>query len=234
MYLFHSKVRYSEINHRGTLSLPALINYFQDCSTFHSEEAGYGMQSLKEHKRAWILSYWQIEVDRLPRLAEDITVGTFATEFKGLLGSRNYWLEDKDKNRLACANSVWVFMDMEKGRPTKPFADEISKYGTHEPLDMHYEGRKIKRPEAGKEYEPFPVLKANIDTNEHVNNCQYVQMALELLPDDMEVHSLRVEYCSSAVYGDIIYPVISEEDTRTVVQLMNEQKKPYAIVELRP
>ena len=233
MYLFHSKVRYSEIDHHGTLSLPALINYFQDCSTFHSEEVGYGMKKLQENKRAWILSYWQIEIDRLPYLAEDIKVGTFATEFKGLLGSRNYWMEDKEGKRLACANSVWVFMDMEKGRPTKPLKDEISSYGVHEPLDMNYEGRKIKRPDQGRECNPFPVLKANIDTNEHVNNCQYVQMALELLPDHLNFHTLRVEYSKSAVYGDIIYPIISEEDKRIVVQLCDIEKKPYAIIELR-
>ena len=42
MYEFKSRVRYSEIDHRGTMTLPALINYFQDSSTFHSEEAGLG------------------------------------------------------------------------------------------------------------------------------------------------------------------------------------------------
>ena len=32
-YEFEGKVRYSEIDHRATMTLPALINYFQDCST---------------------------------------------------------------------------------------------------------------------------------------------------------------------------------------------------------
>lgn len=37
-YEFEGKVRYSEIDHRATMTLPALINYFQDCSTFQSEQ----------------------------------------------------------------------------------------------------------------------------------------------------------------------------------------------------
>ena len=41
-YEFEGKVRYSEIDHRATMTLPALINYFQDCSTFQSEQLGYG------------------------------------------------------------------------------------------------------------------------------------------------------------------------------------------------
>ena len=69
--------------------------------------------------------------------------------------------------------------------------------------------------------------------NEHVNNCQYVQMALESLPKDKEVHQMRVEYKKSAVYGDMIYPRIAAEDDRTVVELCDENAKPYAVIEFR-
>ena len=43
---------------------------------------------------------------------------------------------------IARANSIWVFMDLEKGRPARPTAEHIEPYGTCEPLDMPYEGRK--------------------------------------------------------------------------------------------
>ena len=120
MYTFDSKVRYSEIDHRGTMTLPALINYFQDCSTFQSESLGFGVKAAKEKKKAWILSYWQVVVERYPELGEEITVGTFASDFKGLFGERNFVMLDKENNRLSCANSLWVYMDMEKGRPILP------------------------------------------------------------------------------------------------------------------
>ena len=51
-YEFEGKVRYSEIDHRATMTLPALINYFQDCSTFQSEQLGYGMDVLKKEKKS--------------------------------------------------------------------------------------------------------------------------------------------------------------------------------------
>ena len=134
MYEFKSRVRYSEIDHRGTMTLPALINYFQDSSTFHSEEAGLGMEHLKEKKKAWVLSYWQVIVERYPKLGEEITVGTFATEFKGLYGNRNFYMKDSSGALTACANSIWVFMDLEKGRPARPEPEQIEPYGTHPPL----------------------------------------------------------------------------------------------------
>ena len=232
-YEFEARVRYSEIGHRGTMTIPALINYFQDCSTFHSETVGLGMEHLRQEKKAWVLSYWQIVVGRCPKLCEKITVGTFATEFKGLFGNRNFYMKDEAGNVTACANSIWVFMDLEKGHPCRPAEGDIAPYGVHEPLDMPYEGRKITVPEELEDREPFPVRKYHIDTNEHVNNCQYVQMALEMLPKDAAVRQLRVDYKKSAVLGDIIYPKISEEPGRTVVELCDGNGKPYAVVEMR-
>lgn len=233
MYMFDSRVRYSEIDHQGTMTLPALINYFQDCSTFQSESLGLGMKALREKKKAWVLSYWQVVVERFPKLAEKITTGTFATEFKGLYGNRNFFMQDETGKRIACANSIWVFMDIEKGRPARPEEEDILPYGTEAPLDMEYEGRKIKIPQECKSLEPFPVRKYHIDTNEHVNNCQYVQMALEVIPEDTPVHQLRVDYKKSAVYGDMIYPKAAFEADRTVVELCTADSKPYAVIELK-
>ena len=98
---------------------------------------------------------------------------------------------------------------------------------------MEYESRKITLPEKTEVLESFPVRRYHIDTNEHVNNCQYVQMALEVLPGDKDVHQMRVEYKKSAVYGDIIYPEIAVEEDRTVIELCDENKKPYAVIEFK-
>ncbi len=54
----------------------------------------------------------------------------------------------------------------------------------HEKLDMDYAPRKIALPEEMEKKEYFLIVKHHIDTNHHVNNGQYVQMAMELLPDD--------------------------------------------------
>ena len=232
-YEFEARVRYSEIGHRGTMTIPALINYFQDCSTFHSETVGLGMEHLRQEKKAWVLSYWQIVVGRCPKLCEKITVGTFATEFKGLFGNRNFYMKDEAGNVTACANSIWVFMDLEKGRPCRPAEGDIAPYGVHEPLDMHYEGRKITVPEELEDREPFPVRKYHIDTNEHVNNCQYVQMALEMLPADPDVRQVRVDYRKSAVLGDMIFPRTAKTQEGYIVELCDEKSAPYAVVELR-
>ena len=44
-YRFESRIRYSEIGENGCLTLPGILDYFQDCCTFHSESIGQGMDT---------------------------------------------------------------------------------------------------------------------------------------------------------------------------------------------
>ena len=43
MYTFESRIRYSETDSEGKLTIASLINYFQDCSTFQSQDLGLGV-----------------------------------------------------------------------------------------------------------------------------------------------------------------------------------------------
>ena len=230
-YTINGRVRFSEIDHTRKMTVPAIINYFQDCSTFQSEDLGVGLDVLREREKAWILTYWQIVVDRYPKMNEEIQVSTWASKFKGMLADRNFCMMDENGNKLAYAQSVWVYMDMEKGRPVRPDQEEVDVYGQCEPLEMDYESRKITLPQKSVNLEPFPVRRYHIDTKEHVNNCQYVQMAMEMLDKERVIRQVRVEYKKSAVLGDIIVPKSGERDDQTVVELCAADGELYAAVE---
>lgn len=233
VYTIENRIRFSEIDHTRKITLPGIINYFQDCSIFQSEKIGYGLEYLRENKRAWVLSAWQIVVDRYPQFGENVTTSTFATGFKGIFGERNFCMKDENGKTVAYANSLWVYMDLEKNRPTKPSPEERQAYGVSEPLEMEAMSRKIEVLQPVVEYPSFPVRKYHIDTNEHVNNCQYVQMALEVLPEDVPVRRVRVEYKKSAVYKDIIIPMVAQDGDRIVTELCGKEGEPYAVVEFR-
>lgn len=118
-YTFKSRVRFSEVDHTKRITLPGIVNYFQDCSNFQSEELGLGVDHFAKYKRAWSCLPGQVVIDRYPSLGEEISVSTWATEFNGLYGLRNFCMEDEGRQMTACANSVWVYMDIEKGRAGK-------------------------------------------------------------------------------------------------------------------
>lgn len=231
-YEMTGRIRYSEVDREKRITLPAIINYFQDCSIFQSEELKVGINHLAEHHEAWLLTSWQIVVERRPEMGEHITAATWAYKFQGIYGYRNFQLIGADGRPAAYANSIWVYMDMENGRPMKPGEKQIQLYDPEPALEMDYAPRKIKLPKESLDGQAFPVQKYHIDTNGHVNNCQYIQMAMEILPEDISVTQVRVEYRKAAVYGDIIVPKIAAEVNRTVVQLCAEHGEPFAVVAL--
>ena len=231
MYKIDTKVRYSECGEDGKISLASIINLFQDSSSAHSESLGVGIEYLKEKKRAWILNSWQIVIERYPKVHEEIEVTTWPTGFRGVFGPRNFCMKTQEGEMLAYAHTLWVYMDIENGMPTKPSEEEKAIYGTESPLEMEYASRKIKLPEEAKLVDTISVRKYHIDTNKHVNNCQYVQMAMEVLPEDFRAKQVRVEYKKSAVYGDKIVIKMAEDEERIVVELCDEYEVPYAVVE---
>ena len=230
-YNFESRVRFSEIGEKGCLTLPGVLDYFQDCCTFESEQTGLGMEVLKAQKRAWVLSAWQVIVKRYPKLGENIKVTTIPYGFRGFIGMRNFILETADGERLAWANSYWSFINTETGLPEKLTPADTDPYDLGEKMEMDYAPRKIALPKERKPKESFAVQKHHLDTNHHVNNCQYVQMAMDYLPEDFCIHQMRAEYKQQARLNDVICPARAIEDNKTTILLNDQKNEPYAVVE---
>ena len=230
-YSFDSRIRYSEIGENGCLTLPGILNYFQDCCTFHSESIGQGMDVMKKRGRAWVLSSWQVVINRFPKLGEEIVTYTAPYDFRGFMGMRNFTMDTKDGERLAYANTYWTHIDMNTGFPVKLTPEDTAGYITDEKLDMEYAPRKVALLGEGEGKESFVVQKHHLDTNHHVNNCQYVCMAEDYLSEKFAVYQMRAEYKMQARLGDVICPKVYEEGEKVVVSLNNEKEKPYAVVE---
>lgn len=233
MYTFDSRIRYSETDQSGKIAIPAIVDYFQDCSVFQSEALGVGVEYLARKKRAWILNSWQIIFERLPKEGEKIITGTWGSGFDKFHATRNFIMDTAEGERLAYANSIWVYVDTETGMPVRPSKEEIDIYHLEEPLCMDYEPRKIKLSKEWEEKEPIKVQKSWIDSNNHVNNNWYVKVAFEQLPKALKIRQLRVEYKNQAYEGDILYPRYAKEGERILVSLCNEKQKPYAVIECR-
>lgn len=234
MYTFQSRIRYSEIGTDGKLTLESLLDYFQDCSMFDSEDIGLGIKYLEEKNLVWVLSSWQIVIERYPNVCENVVIGTAPYDFKGFVGYRNFWMDTESGERLAYANSIWSLMDTVKMAPTKPPVEMMEGYVLSDKLQMDYAPRKIAVPLDGSSQEKIEVRPHHLDTNGHVNNGQYVRIAMEYIPKDFHIRQLRAEYKKQAVLGDIMMPVVAVNEDKTIytVSLNTENGTPYSIIEL--
>ncbi len=229
MYTFESRVRYSETDEYGRLTVNGIMNYLQDCSTFQSEDIGMGFAHLGERNKAWWLSSWQILIDRQPKFGERIRISTWPHGFKGIYGYRNFTITDRDGEFLVRADSTWFFFDLEKGCPVRVTPEEIRGYGDGEAaLALPAAPKRIVLPEEVWEAEPVTVQRHHLDTNLHVNNAQYVAIARELLPGRFSIGELRAEYKKAAVLGDQMIPKIGKTPEGYVVSLQDSDGNIHA------
>ncbi|MBE6003447.1 MAG: acyl-ACP thioesterase [Lachnospiraceae bacterium] len=239
MYEFDARVRYSETDETQNITITALVNYLQDCSTFHSADVGLTVDYLNELHRAWLLSYWDIYIERMPRLYENISIGTSPHEFRGVLAHRNFWIKDKDGNYLLKADSLWFNFDTERMRPVKIEENMIAPFGgINDVLKLPASDRRVSEPKELTTGDPIKVEQHHIDTNHHVNNARYIQIADDVLTKATEgkVHftsgRIRAEYRKAAVLGDIMIPKYgTTESGNVVLSLQNEAGEVYCNIE---
>ncbi len=233
MYEYGKRIGFSECGTDRKLTITALIDAFQDCSTFQSEDSGVGFDVLEKKDLVWVINYWELWIDSLPRLCDRVTVGTFPYDFKSCFGYRNFYMKDEEGKFIVKANSLWTLIDRIQARPVKA-PDFIHEAYTIEPkLDMTYSSRKVMIPEgedvAISEKDEIHIMPHHLDSNNHVNNGQYVKLAMSQIGDPSDIVSLRIDYRRQAMQGDVIYPVVYEKGNERVVALYDSKRNPYSV-----
>ena len=235
MYSFDSRVRYSECDETGRLSIVSMIDYLQDCSTFHGAELGRSFRETMDDGFAWLIAAWQIEIARLPLFGERITTSTWCYGFERSLAYRNFLMETADGETLVRADSIWFPYQLETGRILRiPESENVYVQGD-ERLDMPKTNRKIKVAGPFDEAAAITVSEQLIDTNGHVNNAQYVALAIDALKElglPCDPSRICVQYKAQARLGDTIVPHVYEDEDARVVDLTGADGVSYAVVRI--
>ncbi|GHU40683.1 hypothetical protein FACS1894111_01720 [Clostridia bacterium] len=246
MYGFESRVRYSEADQKGKMTINSILEYFQDVGSFQADDLGVGKDFILAKEIAWVVISWQVTVERYPLYSQKITVHTWPHAFRSFYGDRSFMITDENGQRMAYATSIWAQIDLKTGKPKRILPEFQTAYRMEEPVMAEGESRKIIIPKELVQQEAFAVQKYQLDMNQHMNNGQYIRVAQEFLPEGFRIDNIRVEYKQSAVYGDSIYPAVatySEEITegneagkksRTVLVVLGDQEgKPYSVIEFK-
>ena len=230
-YEFTSRVRYSETGADGRMTLAAMVTRMQDCCCFHSEAIGRG--PTMDRDGGWVIVSWQVLFREMPAFGTPLTTATWGYRFHGMEGDRNFVASLEDGTVCAEANARMIFFDRRLQRPVRVPQDEIELYGVEDPLTtFSYSPRRIPIPEDGREEETIHVHPRDIDTNGHVNNIAYIEMALPYLPENFSVKEMRVQYLQQARLGDVLRPLCTAKDGEFFVDLRNGEDKTCAVIQL--
>ena len=220
MYSLKYKVTTSTCDSEGRLKLYSALQMMQDCSEMWIDSEPGVKQYFAEQNMAQLLASRQVEVIRVPEYKEELTVTSTAYGMKPMFGFRNTYIYDAEGKPCYRTWSMGAFVDKSNGKLKRVDDATIASMTLEPQLEMTYKDRRIILPkEDGTTLDPIRVLRADIDYNKHLNNANYICMAMELLPEDFEVKGLRVEYRVPAKLSDMLIPTLFKIDGGIIISL---------------
>ena len=220
MYSLNYKVTTSSCDSEGRLKLYSALQMMQDCSEMWIDSEPDVKQYFTEQNMAQLLATRQVEILRVPEFKESLTVTTSIYGMKPMFGFRNTFIYDSEGKPCYRTWSMGAFVDKTAGKLKRVDDATIASMTLEPQLEMNYKDRRIMLPkEGGETLDPIKVLRADIDYNKHVNNANYVRMAMELLPENFKVQGLRVEYRVAAKLGDVLIPTIYKIEGGFIISL---------------
>ncbi len=234
MYELRSRVRYSEADATGKLTLVAFMNYLQDCATMQAEDLAIGLEYLGENHLGWFITSYEIEIcGEFPKVGDAIVVKTWPYKFRGMFGYRDFLFEYEDGTTIARADSVWVLMNHEEMKPQRilPKMADAYEASVFDRLPGEWSERKKLTGTTEASQETFEVSKMVIDTNGHMNNAYYLQAAVAVLPQDFTFRRFYIQYKQSARYQDVVQVAVSELQNGKEVTLYKNAEEVYCVIE---
>ena len=220
MYSLKYKVTTSTCDSEGRLKLYSALQMMQDCSEMWIDSEPGVKEYFVAQNMAQLLASRQVEIIRVPEYKEELTVTTSVYGMKPMFGFRNTYIYDADGKPCYKTWSMGAFVDKANGKLKRVDDATIASMTLEPQLEMNYGDRRIILPrDGGEAQEPYKLLRADIDYNKHMNNANYVRIAMELLPEGFEVKCLRVEYRVAAKLGDVLVPVVYKVEGRFIVAI---------------
>ena len=182
-YQMKMKIPFDMADMNGHIKLPDVILLSLQVSGMQSIELGVSDKTiLEEHNLVWIITDYDIEVVRLPRFAEEITIETEALSYNRLFCYRRFTIYDEAGQELIHMMTTFVLMDRDSRKVhavepeiVAPYQSEFSKKLLRGPKYQSLENPISK---------DYHVRFYDLDMNGHVNNSKYLDWIFEVMGAD--------------------------------------------------
>mgnify|MGYP001011717877 FL=1 len=182
-YQMKMKIPFDMADMNGHIKLPDVILVSLQVSGMQSIELGVSDKTiLEDYNLVWIITDYDIEVVRLPRFAEEITIETEALSYNRLFCYRRFTIYDEAGQELIHMMATFVLMDRDS-RKVHAVEPEIVA-----PYQSDFDKKLIRGPKYELLEEPvskdYHVRFYDLDMNGHVNNSKYLDWIFEVMGAD--------------------------------------------------
>lgn len=202
------KISYFQIDGNMVMTPAALFSDLQEVAINHSDALGYTVDYLSGKQLGWAIINWHLQVERMPKLGEKITIQTWSEKCRRMQAIRCFYVLDEKEDIIIKGTSRWIFMDLEKRKPTNIPDEMTARY--HSGQESAIPGEKFTMPKENvnerASIRSLLITRRDTDTNGHANNVKYLEWAMDDVPDEiydeMQLADVRIVYRKECVRGD--------------------------------
>ena len=177
------KIPFDMADMNGHIKLPDVILLSLQVSGMQSIELGVSDKDMLDlYDLVWIITDYDIDVTRLPRFAEEITIETEALTYNRLFCYRRFTIFDEAGQAIIQMLATFVLMDRDSRKVhaveseiVAPYQSEFSKKLLRGPKYPNLENPVSK---------DYHVRFYDLDMNGHVNNSKYLDWIFEVMGAD--------------------------------------------------
>ena len=182
-YQMKMKIPFDMSDMNGHIKLPSLILLSLQVSGSQSAQLGVSdKEILEKYNLVWIITEYDIDVIRLPRFAEEITIETEALSYNRLFCYRRFTIYDESGQAIIQMLATFALMDRDSRKVhsvdpemVAPYQSEFSKKIIRGPKYTDLDNPTSK---------DYHVRFYDLDMNGHVNNSKYLDWIFEVMGAD--------------------------------------------------
>lgn len=209
----------------GNLTIGHLGNHLINAADFHSHDRGFGVRTLQEEHKTWVLSRFTIEMNNMPKAYAAFHVDTWVESIMRFFTRRNFKIEDNNTHQVyGYGRSIWAMMDTRDRKPVNLMEVKDGRLALYADTDYPCPIEKTSNVKIGKELTAVAthnVVYSDLDINGHFNSVKYIEHILDLFPPTIYqkqfLKRMEIAYINEAYKDETLRMYTSQADAHTHV-----------------
>lgn len=216
----------------GYLKYTDLCNLLQLTAGVHAELGGISFSDMQEHHQAWVLSRMRVEIKRLPKWRDVITVKTWINSLENSRSIRCLELYIGDQKIVGC-ETFWAVFNTQTRRPENLSLphEHFEKYPNDKATEIQFS--KIDTSIDKTFVAEKTILLSDLDIVNHANSMKYLEWCLDYVEPKLllnqKIESFEMNYLKEVSLEDTITIEKSHLEKPMVFTVNSSNKTCFAL-----
>ncbi len=226
------EINFTQCAPNGYLKYTELCNVLQMTAAAHSEIGGISFSDMQEFHQAWVLSRMRVEITKLPKWRDVVTVKTWINSLENSRSVRALEMYVNGE-KIVGSETFWAVFNTQLRRPEalalpyehfELFPEEKATQESFSKINLNLNKEKV--------FEKT-VRLSDLDIVNHVNNVKYLEWCLDLADDtkilNQQLASFEMNFMKELSLNDQVSIHENSESNTSIFSIDKENKSCFAL-----